>query len=160
MRSKRQFRDKLFKLIWILFGKDRMRHPITNRVVNSIVLLKSISLVVYSRFSQLTQYWCIRHICQFWVLISKGIPTLSVSGRGQCCSTVTLENLSQNPPFWTVPEDTVPTNVHTSSYLRHRTVQYESFCHLDIGPARSAQRRISHDPSRKSQSQRTWAVVH
>ena len=25
--------------------------------------------------------------------------------------------------FWTVPEDTVPTNVHTSNYLRHRTVQ-------------------------------------
>ena len=26
--------------------------------------------------------------------------------------------------IWTVPEDTVPTNVYTSSYLRHRTVQY------------------------------------
>ena len=25
---------------------------------------------------------------------------------------------------WTVPEDTIPTNVYTSSYLSHHTVQY------------------------------------
>ena len=26
--------------------------------------------------------------------------------------------------LWTVPEDTVPTNVYTNSYLSHHTVQY------------------------------------
>ena len=27
--------------------------------------------------------------------------------------------------LWMVPEDTIPTNVYTSSYIRHRTVQYK-----------------------------------
>ena len=35
-------------------------------------------------------------------------------------------NLIRRGSTWTVPEDTVPTNVYTSNYLSHRTVQYES----------------------------------
>ena len=31
---------------------------------------------------------------------------------------------------WTVPEDIVPTNIYMSSYLRHRTVQYEAHSRL------------------------------
>ena len=27
--------------------------------------------------------------------------------------------------MWTVPEDTLPTNIYTSSYLSHCTVQYK-----------------------------------
>ena len=37
-----------------------------------------------------------------------------------------LRTLIAKWSIWTVPEDTVPTNFYTSSYLGHRTVQYSS----------------------------------
>ena len=32
---------------------------------------------------------------------------------------------------WMVPEDTIPTNIYMSSYLRHHTVQYSDHSHSD-----------------------------
>ena len=38
---------------------------------------------------------------------------------------------------WTVPEDTVPTNIYTSSYIKHHTVQYESIRALEHSSIRA-----------------------
>ena len=48
----------------------------------------------------LTQALIFHHVCIFW------------------------NSLLDAEETWTVPEDTIPTNVYTSSYLSHRTIQY------------------------------------